>query len=88
MEFTKGLGLYDVVVEYDDVGEYFGERNAEERWLYIDVAGNEGVNRKIKDCLGQRLATHVKLGFTNHSPGSPKAILEDARQRNGAVFHA
>src|SRR5260221_6005164 len=70
LEFTKGLGLYDVVVEYDQIGEYFMERNAEERWLYIDVAGNEGLNRKIKGCLGQRMVTHVKLGFTSHSPGS------------------
>jgi len=70
LEFTKGLGLYDVVVEYDQIGEYFKERNVEERWLYIDVAGNEGLNGKIKDCLGQRMVTRVKLGFTSHSPGS------------------
>lgn len=70
LDFTKGLGLYDVVVEYDQIGEYFKERNADERWLYIDVAGNKGLNGKIKSCLGQRMVTHVKLGFTSHSPGS------------------
>ena len=86
VEFTKGLGLYDAVVEYGGIGEYFKERSAEGRWLYIDVAGNEGVDKKIKDSLGQSLVTHVKLGVTNRSPGSPSKILKQEDKKTETFF--
>lgn len=78
--FTKGLGLYDAVVEYGAMGEYFGERCTDERWLYVDIAGKEGLNRKMKDCLGARLAKCVRLGVTNVSPRSPKTILKTDKE--------
>lgn len=71
MGFTQGLGLYDEVIEYGEIGGYFGSKCAEEKWLYIDVAGNEELNAEVESYLGQRLKAVVQLGVTTHSPRSP-----------------
>ncbi|KAJ7056649.1 hypothetical protein C8F01DRAFT_1154442 [Mycena amicta] len=70
--FTRGLGLYDEVVDYDALESTLkGEKT---KWLYVDVAGSDALNSRLfthfKD--GELIAA-VALGMTSLSPASQKA---------------
>ncbi|KAJ7094743.1 hypothetical protein B0H15DRAFT_929354 [Mycena belliarum] len=71
--FTKGLGLYDEVVEYDSFTSALGR----EKWLYVDVAGNDALNKRLfehfRTPASGELVTAVALGMTTLAPASEKA---------------
>ncbi|KAG6873181.1 hypothetical protein C0995_001791 [Termitomyces sp. Mi166 len=80
LEFTKGLGHYDEVLEYESFrsSDAFRYRGMDERWIYIDVASNDALNERIRTYFaspyGPRLATCISLGLTNVSPSSSSSI--------------
>jgi hypothetical protein len=76
MAFTKKLGLYDEVVSYDEMGNV---DVGQERWIYVDVAGNKDVNEKVVKHFGGsgRLAANIALGFTNLSPSTSPSASPD-----------
>jgi len=46
--FTNGLNLYYEVLSYDNYpGSPLLYAKATERWIYVDVAGNENLNRNL-----------------------------------------
>lgn len=65
LKFTKSLGLYDEVLTYDDVDQLAANANA--KWVYVDVAGNGPLNRKISSVLHSRIIKGVSLGMTDPS---------------------
>jgi hypothetical protein len=62
IEFTKELGLYDYVFAYEDLTHI---ANDGVKTVYVDVAGNESLNHKIRDHIGSSLVVTVILGSTN-----------------------
>lgn len=68
--FTKGLKLYDEVVSYDSLENI--EFRPEEKWLYVDVAGNDALNARVEKHISS-LVLGVQLGLTNLSPSAPTA---------------
>ncbi|KIY65625.1 hypothetical protein CYLTODRAFT_492180 [Cylindrobasidium torrendii FP15055 ss-10] len=74
--FTKGLGLYDEVLEYDSLTTS-PLLHSGERWIYVDVAGNKDFNRHVYDHFASpytpTLAAVVSLGLTNLSPSTSSA---------------
>ncbi|PPQ85344.1 hypothetical protein CVT25_000635 [Psilocybe cyanescens] len=73
--FTKKLGLYHEVLDYDSFTSatpFQGHQN--EKWIYIDVAGNDDLNKTINAHFASpytaQLAAIVSLGMTNLSPSS------------------
>ncbi|KAF8155594.1 hypothetical protein B0H34DRAFT_502730 [Crassisporium funariophilum] len=73
--FTKRLGLYHEVLEYDSfvsAAAFQGSQNS--RWLYVDVAGNDDLNKRINAYFASpytaKLAAIISLGLTNLSPSS------------------
>ncbi|GLB42293.1 putative protein of unknown function (DUF2855) [Lyophyllum shimeji] len=75
VEFTKGLGHYDEVLEYGSFtsGRAF-QGGAEERSIYVDVASNDALNQRVLAHFASpytaSLAACVTLGLTNLSPAS------------------
>ncbi|SJK98579.1 uncharacterized protein ARMOST_01847 [Armillaria ostoyae] len=75
MEFTKGLELYDEVLEYGSFAssDSFHVRE-KDRWVYVDVAGNAPFNQRVFDHFTSPytgvLAAFITLGMTNLSPFS------------------
>ena len=73
--FTNGLNLYHEVLSYDTyAGSPLLYGNATERWIYVDVASNENLNRNLFAHFSTphtgRLAACIGLGITNVSPAS------------------
>ncbi len=73
--FTKKLGLYHEVLEYDEFTTAPSFQTAsQDRWLYVDVAGNDELNKKISVHFASpgtpKLVAWVSLGLTNLSPSS------------------
>ncbi|KAJ7490727.1 hypothetical protein FB451DRAFT_1079496 [Mycena latifolia] len=73
MAFTKGLGLFDEVVEYGSFTSTLGR----EKWVYVDVAGNDDLNMRLFEhfrtpASGELIAS-VALGMTTLAPASEKA---------------
>ncbi|KAJ7263140.1 hypothetical protein B0H12DRAFT_1012481 [Mycena haematopus] len=76
--FTKGLGLYDAVLEYDTFETALGK----EKWVYVDVAGNDAFNKRLFEhfrtqTTSGELITPVALGMTTVAPASEKASSLD-----------
>ncbi|KAJ7621956.1 hypothetical protein DFH06DRAFT_1009711 [Mycena polygramma] len=75
--FTKGLSLYDEVVEYDSFPSALGR----EKWVYVDVAGNNDLNKRLfshfRTPASGELITSVALGMTTLAPASEKATSLD-----------
>ncbi|KAJ7158072.1 hypothetical protein C8R46DRAFT_1291474 [Mycena filopes] len=72
--FTKGLGLYDAVLEYDSFLPSLGR----EKWVYVDVAGNDELNKRVfahfqPGANSGELVSSVSLGMTTMTPASEKA---------------
>ncbi|KAG6828346.1 hypothetical protein H0H92_008285 [Tricholoma furcatifolium] len=79
VEFTKGLGLYDEVLEYStftsgDAFQVQAGSESEKRWIYVDVASNEALNQRIRAHFASPYSPHlvacVSLGLTNLQPSS------------------
>lgn len=73
LDFTRGLGLYDEILDYDSIESAESLRSAGATWLYIDVAGHDALNERVRACLTPRLKAIVQLGLTNLSPSAPTA---------------
>ncbi|KIJ62131.1 hypothetical protein HYDPIDRAFT_169288 [Hydnomerulius pinastri MD-312] len=79
LDFTKRLRLYDHVLVYEDFDTTSIMNAPSQKWLYIDVAGNEALNGKIINHFTSNaklnLVGSIALGLTNLSPssGSPSA---------------
>ena len=72
-EFTKNLGLYDHVLEYDGFENAAVMNEPSQKWIYIDLAGNQSLNSRIHDHFSAAkldFAGSVALGLTNLSPSS------------------
>ncbi|CAG8565123.1 11096_t:CDS:2, partial [Acaulospora colombiana] len=78
VKFTTRLGLYDEVLSYDDV-QRLSQRPGQ--FAYVDVAGNEELNKKVSKSLEGRVNRCVALGMS-HPPGKD----EDAKFGNTAQF--
>ncbi|KAK0480565.1 hypothetical protein IW261DRAFT_1363847 [Armillaria novae-zelandiae] len=81
MEFTKGLGLYDEVFEYDSFASSDSFHGREkDRWVYVDVAGNTPFNRRVFNHFASPttgvLAAFISLGMTNLSPLSDASNVQ------------
>ncbi|KAK0203646.1 hypothetical protein DFS33DRAFT_1461240 [Desarmillaria ectypa] len=81
MEFTKGLELYDEVLEYSSFmssDSFHGQEK--DQWVYVDVAGNAVFNRRVFDHFTSPytgvLAAFIRLGMTNFSPFSDASKLK------------
>jgi hypothetical protein len=75
--FTTGLGLYDDVVDYDSLATSASMRvSPGDRWMYVDVAANDVLNKAIFAHLGQNqnLVASIALGMTNISPSTPNDL--------------
>ncbi|KAI9569907.1 hypothetical protein HD554DRAFT_2088536 [Boletus coccyginus] len=73
LEFTKNLGLYDHVLEYDGFKTAAVMNEPSQKWIYVDLAGNENLNSRVHNHFSNAkldLAGSVALGFTNLSPSS------------------
>jgi hypothetical protein len=69
--FVEGLGVYDRVVPYDDIGALGGERA-----VFVDIAGNAGVRAAVHHAYGDRLAHSMLVGATHWDlPRAPAAEL-------------
>jgi hypothetical protein len=58
--FVEGLGLFDAVATYDDVGAL-----ATEPSVLVDVAGDAGVRRAVHEHLGGALTRSILVGATH-----------------------
>ena len=74
VEFTRNLGLYNVVLDYDSFESANIFSTLASKWMYIDVAGNDHLNRRVWDNFAANKALvvlNVQLGLTNLSPSAP-----------------
>lgn len=72
-EFTRNLGLYDHVLEYDGFENATVMNEPSQKWIYIDLAGNESLNSRVFNHFSDAklaLVGSVALGLTNLSPSS------------------
>lgn len=73
--FTQRLRLYDDVYEYGSFtdGKAFQGDN-ERRWIYVDVAGNDDFNSRVKAHFASPsvglIVKNVALGVTNLTPSA------------------
>jgi hypothetical protein len=61
VEFARGLGVYDHVIPYEDVGELPSERA-----LYVDMAGDATVREAVHGHYGEQLMHSAVVGATHH----------------------
>lgn len=76
LKFTQELGLYDEVLTYEQVNQLTQKGD---KWIYVDVAGNNGLNSKISELLGSKVIKGVSLGMSDPSgkvsgPGSNQKL--------------
>jgi hypothetical protein len=60
-EFARGLGVYDHVVSYEDIGEL-----PLERAVYVDMAGDADVRDAVHGHYRDQLAHSAVVGATHH----------------------
>ncbi|NKI35170.1 DUF2855 family protein [Wenzhouxiangella sp. XN79A] len=71
-EFVDGLGLYDRALAYDDLESLDSGRPT----LFIDVAGNAEIRRRVHRHFGDRLVHDAALGAAHaHEPPPPDPDL-------------
>lgn len=76
VNFTKGLGLYDKVIDYGSLAAYLNSLvDPISKWIYVDVAGNDGLNSQLRAYFAHpasaKLLAHISLGVTNLHPAAP-----------------
>ena len=71
--FTKGLRLYDAVFTYDCVEASIGTPQG--AWMYVDVAGNDSLNLRVRKALGSCVVRNISLGVTNLSPSVKSTFI-------------
>ena len=75
VDFTKRLELYHEVLDYDSfTSAHFLQGGQDNRWLYVDVAGNSKLNKRIYAHFASpytgKLAANITLGLTNLKPST------------------
>jgi len=60
VDFVEGLGCYDQVVTYDDLDSLPGEPT-----VFVDMAGNAGLRKRLHQHLGDLLAYSCSVGATH-----------------------
>jgi Protein of unknown function (DUF2855) len=60
-EWVEGLGLYDRVLTYDQLGELRAPGGA----VLVDLAGDRGLVRRVHEQLGEELVRSVLVGYTH-----------------------
>ena len=76
VDFTKRLELYHEVSDYDSFtfAHYLQGGQDNNRWLYVDVAGNANLNKRIHVHFASpytgKLTAHITLGLTNLKPST------------------
>ncbi|KAI0346376.1 hypothetical protein BDW22DRAFT_1323844 [Trametopsis cervina] len=75
LTFTKNLGLYDEVLDYESLETAKSLQDTSEKWVYIDVAGNDVLNERVQRHFAAQsnLMAGIQLGLTNLSPSAPSA---------------
>ena len=73
--FTKNLGIYGQIVDYDSLSTYLTSlRDSTTSWVYVDVAGNEDINTRIRSFFASspspKLSAQISLGLTNLNPAT------------------
>jgi hypothetical protein len=71
LEFVEGLGLYDRVVLYSDLESL----DATTPSVFVDMAGNADVVRRIHTHLGDALRHHATVGATHWDAGGANENL-------------
>lgn len=77
LDFTRRLGLYDDVTEYGMLETDGMVQPGKEKWVYVDVAGNDGLNDRVASHLGGiggSLVGAFQLGLTNLTPSSSSSL--------------
>ena len=82
VDFTKNrlVGLYHEVLDYDSFTsarcfQQGGQDGSSSRWLYVDVAGNAELNKRIRALFASpntagTLVANIVLGLTNLQPST------------------
>jgi hypothetical protein len=71
-DFVEGLGLYSKVLTYDELEQL----DANKPTVYVDIAGNTDVQRRVHEHVGDHLVHDAALGAAHaHSPPRPDANL-------------
>jgi hypothetical protein len=60
-DFARGLGVYDHVVSYEEVGEL-----PRDRAVYVDMAGDAAVRDNVHERYREQLAHSAVVGATHH----------------------
>lgn len=63
--FVEGLGVYDQVVTYDEIGDIAANEPA----IFVDMAGNTRVTREVHTHLGANLVHSQRIGGTHWDAG-------------------
>jgi hypothetical protein len=73
--FTSSLGLYDETLEYDNLETAETLKSNGEKWIYVDVAGNDALNDRVRKHFApqKNVLAGIQLGLTNLSPSAPAA---------------
>ncbi len=78
-DFTRGLGVYDRVLAYEEI-----DALADGTAVYVDMAGNAEVRNAVHGHLGEALAHSAVVGATHHDqrgavsdslPGAPPTFF-------------
>ena len=67
VDFVRGLGYYDTVVSYDEIGTLDGDRPT----VSIDMAGNPDVLAAVHQHFGDRLQYSMTVGRSHHDAPPP-----------------
>ena len=70
-DWVEGLGLYDSVMTYEDIGKLRAPGGA----VLVDFAGDRAVIRGVHEQLGDDLIRSVMVGFTHRNVGGDDAPL-------------
>jgi hypothetical protein len=62
---VEGLGLYDEVVTYDQVGSLAPGAST----IFVDMAGNTKVSRRVHEHFGPKLKFSQRIGLTHRDAG-------------------
>jgi hypothetical protein len=69
--WVEGLGLYDTVLAYDELGELHASGGA----VLVDFAGDRGLLRRVHEQLGDELKRSILVGFTHWQAEGDEAPL-------------
>jgi NADPH:quinone reductase-like Zn-dependent oxidoreductase len=71
VDFVTGLGFYDEVVTYDEIGSLAGGGPA----VFVDMAGNSKVARDVHESVASNLKFSQRIGATHWDAGGPEGEL-------------